>query len=68
MEFAFTEEQQDIFAAVDEICAEVLAPRAEEVDEAQEWPQENVDIMAQADLMGLTVPEEYGGMGLGFLD
>ena len=68
MEFAFTEEQQDIYAAVDEICAEVFAPRAEEVDAAQAWPQENVDMMAEADLMGVPVPEQYGGMGMGFLD
>ncbi len=68
MEFAFTEEQRDIYAAVDELCEEVFAPKADEVDEAQVWPQENVDLMAQSDLMGIPVPEEYGGMGMGFLD
>jgi len=68
MQFAFTEEQQDIFAAVDELCAEVFAPRAEEVDDAKQWPQENVNLMAQSDLLGIPVPEEYGGMGLGFLE
>ena len=68
MEFAFTEEQKDIFAAVDELCAEEFAPHAAEVDEAQAWPQANVDLMAQSDLMGVPVPAEYGGMGLGFLE
>ena len=57
MDFAFTEEQQDIFAAVDELCEEFFAPRAEEVDEAGAWPQENADMMAQSDLMGVPVPE-----------
>lgn len=68
MQFAFTEEQQDIFAAVDELCREEFAPRAEAVDDAKQWPQENVDLMAQSDLLGIPVPEEYGGMGLGFLE
>jgi butyryl-CoA dehydrogenase len=68
MDFAFTEEQQDIFGAVDELCEDFFAPRAEAVDDAGAWPQENADMMAESDLMGIPVPEEYGGMGLGFLE
>ncbi len=68
MNFGFTEEQQDIFAAVQDLCDDVFAPKASEVDAAGEWPQENVDLLAQSDLMGISVPEEYGGLGLGCLE
>ncbi|HEY3398298.1 MAG TPA: acyl-CoA dehydrogenase family protein [Armatimonadota bacterium] len=68
MDFAFSAEQLDIFGAVDELCSEVFAPNAEAVDDAKAWPAENVQLMADSDLMGIPVPEEHGGMGLGFLD
>ncbi len=68
MDFAFTEEQQEIFAAVREFCDDVLKPRAQEVDEAGEYPWDNVRQLGKLDLMGIPAPEEYGGMGLGFLE
>jgi butyryl-CoA dehydrogenase len=68
MNFGFPEEQQEIFDAVQEFCDDVLAPKAEATDEAGEFPWENVRLMAEMDLFGVPVPEEYGGMGLSWLD
>jgi alkylation response protein AidB-like acyl-CoA dehydrogenase len=44
-----------------------VAPRAAQVDEAEIYPAESLQHLAQAGLMGLYVPDEYGGAGLGAL-
>ncbi len=67
MDFRFTEDQEAIFAAVQEFCDEQLAAKAEETDSAGVWPGENVRAMAELDLLGIPVPEAYGGMGLDVL-
>ncbi len=67
MDFTFTEDQTAILEAVKEFCDEDLAPKAQETDEAGVWPAENVKKLAELDLMGIPVPEEYGGLGMGFL-
>ena len=68
MDFSFSEEQQEIFAAVKEICQEELAPQADELDRRGEYPWDNIRLLAELDLFGIPVPEEYGGLGLGFLE
>ena len=67
MDFAFTEDQELIFAAVRELCEEVLKPKADQVDAAGEYPWDNVRQLAEMDLFGIPVPQEYGGLGLDFL-
>ncbi|MGQ9729961.1 MAG: acyl-CoA dehydrogenase family protein [Candidatus Zipacnadales bacterium] len=67
MDFRFTEDQQDIFAAIKEFCDEELAPNARAVDECGEFPWPSVRKVAAMDLMGIPVPEQYGGMGMDFL-
>ena len=68
MNFEFTDEQKDIFAAVKEFCDEELKPNAQEVDRSGEFPWNNVRMMAELDLMGISVPEQYDGLGLGTLE
>ena len=67
MDFTFTEDQQAILEAVKEFADEDLAPKAQETDEAGCWPGDNVRKLGELDLMGIPVPEEYGGLGLDFL-
>ena len=67
MDFTFSEDQTAILEAVKEFCDEELAPKAQEVDEASAWPAENVRKLVELDLMGIPVPEEYGGLGMDFL-
>jgi butyryl-CoA dehydrogenase len=62
-----TEDQQAIVDAVHEFCEEELCPKAQQTDEAGCWPGENVAKLGQLDLMGLPVPEEYGGLGMDFV-
>jgi butyryl-CoA dehydrogenase len=64
--FNLSEEQQMIMEMVKEYADGVLKPRAREVDESGEMPWDNIRQMAEMDLMGIPIPEEYGGAGLDF--
>ncbi|MFC6716648.1 acyl-CoA dehydrogenase family protein [Natrialbaceae archaeon GCM10025810] len=56
-----TEEQTAIRETVREFAREEIRPTATEADRAGEFPEEVWDGLADLDLTGLTVPEEYGG-------
>lgn len=66
MDFSFSEEQELFRKSVREFCNKKLAPRAREIDESREIPREVVEDMAAMGLLGITIPEEYGGQGADF--
>jgi short-chain 2-methylacyl-CoA dehydrogenase len=66
MDFDLTEEQREFETAVREFAREVIAPRAEEMDERHELPMDIVKQMAELGLFGIPFPEEYGGQGADF--
>ncbi len=45
-----------------------IAPRAEEIDRSNEFPRDLWPMMGELGLHGITVEEEYGGSGLGYLE
>jgi isovaleryl-CoA dehydrogenase len=45
-----------------------IAPRAAEIDKSNEFPSDLWPRMGELGLHGITVEEEYGGLGLGYLD
>ena len=49
------------------IAREKVAPRAAEIDTSGEYPHDLFQVFADAGLLGLTIPEKYGGSGAGFL-
>jgi alkylation response protein AidB-like acyl-CoA dehydrogenase len=63
MDFDFTPEQEQFRKAVREFAQDVVAPRCEEMDRAEELPLDIVKQMAELGLFGLPFPEEYGGQG-----
>ncbi len=63
MDFALTEEQQMFQAMVRDFATKELQPRAAQVDEEEKFPAETVRKMAELGLMGVAIPEEYGGSG-----
>ena len=67
MDFTFNEDQTAILEAVKEFCDEELAPNAQALDEAACWPGESIKKLGELDLMGIPVPEEYGGLGMDFV-
>ncbi|HWK28205.1 MAG TPA: acyl-CoA dehydrogenase family protein [Solirubrobacter sp.] len=59
-----TEEQQAILEMVRQFVDEQILPQAEHYDAVDEFPEPIVAQMRGLGLFGVTIPEEYGGMGL----
>lgn len=64
MTFQFTEEQQMIQELARGLAEKEFAPLAGELDKTGRFPAKNLKQLAEAGLMGLNVPGEYGGAGL----
>jgi alkylation response protein AidB-like acyl-CoA dehydrogenase len=58
-------EQAEIVAAVREFVDRDVVPVASELDHRDEFPERLVATMRELGLFGTTIPEEYGGLGLG---
>lgn len=58
------EDQTAIRDVTREFATDVVAPKAAERDEAQEFPTEEVAAAADVGLLGMTIPEEFGGFPL----
>ena len=63
MNFDLTEEHELVRRTVREFAEARVAPVAEEFDREHRFPYELVEEMAELGLMGMTIPEEYGGAG-----
>jgi len=59
---------QPFHDALTRVIEEVVAPGATEVDAAGAFPRKQIDALAQAGLLALTVPAEFGGGGGGLRD
>ena len=68
MDYFLSEEQQMIVDIARQITDERIIPNRAELDEKHEFPRQILNEMAQADLFGVPIPEEYGGFGGGCLD
>ncbi|TAN60761.1 MAG: isovaleryl-CoA dehydrogenase, partial [Magnetospirillum sp.] len=49
-------------------AADVIAPRAAEIDRSNEFPNELWPKLGAMGLLGITVEEEYGGAGMSYLE
>ena len=58
-------EQQEIVATVREFVDRDVIPVASDLDHRDEFPEALVETMKALGLFGTTIPEEYGGLGLG---
>ncbi|MDP9727795.1 acyl-CoA dehydrogenase [Alicyclobacillus tolerans] len=67
MNFEFTSEQQEIRKMVRDFAREVILPKAAEIDEKDEFPREIIRQMGNLGMMGLPIPEEWGGVGADFV-
>ena len=67
MDFEFTPEQRDIQSVAREFGAAEIEPHAAEWDREHHFPKEVFGKLAELGLMGVCVPEEYGGAGADFL-
>ncbi len=62
-----SDEEAMILEVVRQLVTEKVAPRAAEIDERGEYPQDIKELFAQNDLLGIPFPAEYGGLGGSFL-
>jgi alkylation response protein AidB-like acyl-CoA dehydrogenase len=67
VDFDLSPEQEEFRKAVRRFAEDVVAPRAEEMDRAEELPMDVVEQMAELGLFGIPFPEEHGGQGADFL-
>jgi alkylation response protein AidB-like acyl-CoA dehydrogenase len=58
-----TDIQRDILATVREFVEKEIIPVATELEHKDEYPAQIVEGMKELGLFGLTIPEEYGGLG-----
>ncbi len=63
MDFSLTEEQLDIQTMVRKFAQKEIAPLAAEVDRESRFPAETFEKMGELGLLGVMIPEEYGGVG-----
>ncbi|MEK6665038.1 MAG: acyl-CoA dehydrogenase family protein [candidate division NC10 bacterium] len=65
--YYLTDEQRAVRDLVREIAREKIAPVAAYYDETESYPEEIMKLLAQQGLMGIWVPEAYGGTNMGAL-
>jgi len=62
--YLLSSEHQELRAMVRELAEERVAPRAAEIDAKAEFPWDLKELLAKQDLLGICLPEEYGGTNL----
>lgn len=67
MNFLLTQDQQDIRDMVRDFAHREVIPRAAKIDEEDRFPRELVKQMGDLGLLGVPIPEEWGGVGADFL-
>ena len=68
MDYLLSEEQQMLRDLARQISEERIKPIRARLDEEEIFPWDIMSDLAQADLCGTIIPEEYGGLGLGCLE
>ncbi len=68
MNFDLSEEQLVLQGSVREFCAREIIPNAARWDREERFPHEIIPAMGAMGLLGMQIPEEYGGAGMTFMD
>ncbi|MHB8680902.1 MAG: acyl-CoA dehydrogenase family protein [Acidimicrobiales bacterium] len=67
MDFALSPELQELQEVVRRLAQDKVKPRARDIDRSGEYPADLFDAFRDAGLLGLCIPEAYGGSGAGIL-
>ena len=67
IELELTEDHLSIRNTVREFARKEVAPRIKELDEQQRFDRSILDKMAELNLLGVCIPEEYGGAGFDYI-
>jgi alkylation response protein AidB-like acyl-CoA dehydrogenase len=68
LEYFLTELQQTVKQMARTIAEEKILPVRARLDETEEFPREIMKALGDTDLLGVYLPEEYGGLGGGCMD
>jgi alkylation response protein AidB-like acyl-CoA dehydrogenase len=68
LNFHLTEEQEAFRASVRQLVEDKVAPRAAEIDEADEYPWDIDELLVRSGFAGVSYPEEHGGAGGGAVE
>jgi len=68
IDFELSEEQRVLQASVREMCERLIVPNARRWDEEERFPHEIVPALGEMGLLGMQIPEAYGGAGMKFHD
>jgi alkylation response protein AidB-like acyl-CoA dehydrogenase len=68
MDFSYSDEQKQIIATIDEAGRKEFAPKAARWDANHEYPWENIHRLREMNVLGMTIPVEYGGQGRPLID
>jgi len=68
MNFELSEEQKILQQSVREFCARAIIPHAARWDREEHFPHEIIPTMGEMGLLGMQIPEIYGGAGMKFTD
>lgn len=68
MDFQLSEEQLQIKHSIREFAESEIKPHVMEWDETQHFPAELRPQLAELGLMGIIIPEQYGGAGMGYIE
>jgi alkylation response protein AidB-like acyl-CoA dehydrogenase len=67
VDFELSPELQELRDTVRRLAQDKVKPRAREIDKSGEYPADLFETFRQAGLLGLCIPESYGGSGAGIL-
>jgi hypothetical protein len=67
MDFELPDELAELQATCRRIAQDKVKPRAREIDETGEYPDDLFEVFRDAGLLGLCIPTTYGGSGAGIL-
>lgn len=67
IDFTFTDEQEMFRKAAREFAESRVAPFVPEMEKTGKVPPDLVKALAEAEMLAITIPEEHGGLGLGFV-
>src|SRR2546429_3690040 len=67
IDFELTEDHKAIQQTVRDFATKEVAPRIKELDEKQQFDRSILDKMAELNLLGVCIPEEYGGAGVDYI-
>ena len=66
--FELTKTQNELVEKARYLAQQKFVPRAVEIDKSEEYPWDNIELLVENGFMGMTIPKEYGGLGLSYLD